>query len=76
MQLDQFVLDQAFNETDTKGGPVCWRDCALRPNMNPGEQSYIIVWPDGNHLHTYHYPPNRVEGSQCTNSTEHANIAG
>lgn len=37
-----------------------WRSCVLTPDMQQGEQGYLMVWYDGDSLrthHTYHYPP-------------------
>jgi hypothetical protein len=31
---------------------VYWRECV------GDSEGYILYWTDGEHLHTYHYPPN------------------
>lgn len=43
----QFVLDNLFH----KHGECYWREC-----IGDGE-GYIVILPDGETLHTYHYPP-------------------
>lgn len=60
MNIDQYVADLIFNKIETEDSCVYWRECVLRPDMQHGEQGYIIVWPDGTRLHTYQYPPNWV----------------
>lgn len=56
--IDPFILDCAFHKVDRAEGPVYWRECVQRDGMRPDEVGYMVVWPDGSNLHTYHYPPN------------------
>lgn len=68
--FDQFVLDHVFESFDTEDGRVYYRDCVLRDDMNHGEQGWIVVFPDGNHIHTYKNPENNFEvwgGIEATN---------
>lgn len=61
--IDQFVLDNCFNRIEytyaDQDTPLVyyWRECVERNGMRPDEVGYIVVYPDGEHLHTYHYPP-------------------
>ena len=59
--FDQYVLDLAFESFDTASGRVYYRDCVLQSDMNEGEQGWIVVFPDGEHLHTYMNPLNNFE---------------
>ncbi len=56
--MDQYILDLCFHKIQTEHGPVWWRSCVLRDDMQHGEQGYMVIYENGNHLHTYHYPPN------------------
>jgi hypothetical protein len=56
--LDQFVLDSCWNAVTLEDGTIAyWRDCI-------GEDSgYLVLYADGNHLHTYHHPENFLNGA-------------
>jgi hypothetical protein len=56
--IDPFVLDCVFHKAQTPDGLAYWRECVLQPGMIPGTQGYLVVWPDGSRLHTYHLPTN------------------
>lgn len=58
----EFIMDHVFHKIITKDhNVVYWRSCVLREDMKHGEQGYMVVYHDGSHVHTYHYPPNWIE---------------
>jgi hypothetical protein len=54
--VDQFVLDQVFNKHTkiTTGEVIYWRSVADAGN------GYIVLFENGEHLHTYHNPPDWI----------------
>jgi hypothetical protein len=47
-----FVLDNCFHRQETPDGLIFWREC-----VGDGQDAgYMILYPDGNHLHTYKHP--------------------
>jgi hypothetical protein len=53
-ELTELHLEALFNRCTMthEEGVAYWRDCR---EQNDG---YIVLYEDGEHLHTYHYPPN------------------
>lgn len=57
-KISQYALDHAFNKhVNEQNETMYWRECVLQPDMKEGEQGYIVVWDNGDCIHTYHYPP-------------------
>jgi hypothetical protein len=52
MELDEFAVSQVFNyiPANEDRDEVWWRE------VTNGE-GYLLVWANGNHHHTYRYPP-------------------
>jgi hypothetical protein len=49
--VDSYVLESVFNKIVQKDGTVVyWRSCA------GGDNGYIVLFEDGQHLHTYRLP--------------------
>lgn len=50
--MDTFVLNNVFHHIPATEhrAEVWWRETVDR-------DGYILVWADGNHFHTYRYPP-------------------
>lgn len=55
MNVEEFVLDRVMNRRETEDGVYWW--AALVKDMNTVYEGYMVLWPDGNHIHTYRYPP-------------------
>ncbi len=56
-QISDYVLNLAFYKHTTKQGEVIhWRSCVLKPDMTHGEQGYIWIFQDGEHVHSYRTP--------------------
>lgn len=53
LTLDEFAIEHLlYTVYDDNGDRVYWRERA-------GESDgYMLVWPDGEHLHTYRHPEN------------------
>lgn len=52
LTLDTWTVERLFHRVaDDDGNPIYWMETI-------DEDGYIIVWPDGERHHTYHYPPN------------------
>jgi hypothetical protein len=51
------VLDHVMHKLEVSGETFYWKDCILAPDMKHGEQGYMVVFSNGEQLHTYHYPP-------------------
>lgn len=50
--VDQFVLDNVFNKlVQSNGDTIYWR--SVRGDCN----GYIVLFQDGEHFHTYDFPP-------------------
>lgn len=55
LELDDFATEQLLNRIDYFFEGI-WETVYWREVVEPGE-GYILVWHDGQHHHTYHYPP-------------------
>lgn len=57
LNLDEYATEHLLHRIDDDNGNplVYWRE-----TVNTGE-GYMLVWPDGERLHTYMYPPNIYE---------------
>lgn len=49
LYIDEFVLENLFRRVDTDDGPVYYR-------ITIDHEGWVVVWPDGSHLHTYLNP--------------------
>jgi hypothetical protein len=58
MEIDDFVLENIFYKSFYNDNEhyVWWRECWAEG------AGYIVIWPNGEHLHAYHYPPTFTEG--------------
>lgn len=57
--VDEFVLTCCFHRHVTNDGVVIyWRSCVVQDGIRPDEVGYMILYEDGNHLHTYRRPDN------------------
>lgn len=60
MELDEFVLRNVFYRIPE--GPthdeILWRE------VKGGGEGYIVVYPNGEHNHTYHHPENTFGPSE------------
>lgn len=55
--MSDYVLDLVFNKHICKDGSVIyWRDCILQTDMEHGEQGYMWIFENGEHLHSYRTP--------------------
>lgn len=60
MELSDFVMEQVFHHIPAKYddlGELVFDEVWWREVKDDGE-GYILVWGNGIHDHTYHYPPN------------------
>lgn len=55
--IDQYVLNLCFHKIEKDGEIYYWRECIQREDMSPDEVGYMIIYEDGEHIHTYRYPP-------------------
>lgn len=53
LTLDEFAVRHVFNRIKTDDGPVYWAEL---------DDAYLLVWPDGETLHSYHHPHNTFFG--------------
>ena len=52
-----FLLQTVFRKHQCADGSVIyWRDCALKEDMQHGEQGYLWVFEDGETFHSYRTP--------------------
>jgi hypothetical protein len=52
MELDEYAMNQVFHRVIRDGGKtVIW----YRETVD--EDAWLVVWPNGEHLHTYRFPP-------------------
>lgn len=54
--IDPFVLEHCFHKLERNGETYYWRECVQRDGMRPDEVGYMIIYSDGEHLHTYNHP--------------------
>jgi hypothetical protein len=50
MELDEYAMLQVFHPVFKDGETIAW----YRETVD--EDAWLVVWPDGNHLHTYKFP--------------------
>lgn len=53
--IDQFVLDRVFSTIETDDGPVFYASTVER-------DGWLVLYPNGEHLHTYRHPLTWVMG--------------
>lgn len=55
--ITEYVLNAVFNKYICENGSVIyWRDCILQSDMEHGEQGYMWIFENGDHLHSYRTP--------------------
>lgn len=57
-QVDEFVLNHIFHKIETLEGTIAYyRQCIDDPDSQ-WTTGWIVLYEDGQHLHTYHNPEN------------------
>lgn len=55
LTLHEFAVRNLFYRVkDDAGNPIYWRTVAVTDGG--GGEGYLMVWPDGDHHHTYKHP--------------------
>lgn len=54
LNLNEYIVENLFDVVETSDGPVYYASTKEK-------DGWMVVWPDGQCLHTYHYPPNFLE---------------
>ena len=53
--IDDFILENVFRKVDTGDGVPVWYTRTF------DQDGWIVLYPDGEHFHTYRYPPDFLE---------------
>lgn len=57
-KVDQSLLEHCFHRLETPDGLILWRECVALNEIAQGSAGFIVLFPDGEHLHTYQHPEN------------------